>query len=283
MNHIQGSFTTRDGLSLFDQAWLPDGEPRCGLIILHGVCEHSGRYHNLVETLVPQGVAVLSFDLRGHGRSPGRRVYIDNWQEYLDDIHSFIAIIRQGHPNLPLFLYGHSLGSVLAMDYLQDHSLDWQGAVLSALPMSSIEAASPFMVALARFLSGFWPTFTLKSQVKTKDLARDAAVVQAYENDPLVFQVMTVRWGTEYMKELKNASTVATKINLPLLVIQGKDDRLCEPDAAQACYDKFSSQDKTFKLYPDRFHEVHNDFGWEEVVQDIGGWLEGHLQSVPSA
>lgn len=283
MRHIQGSFTTRDGLSLFDQAWLPDDEPRLGLIIIHGVCEHSGRYMNLVDTLVPQGVAILSFDLRGHGRSPGRRVYIDNWQEYLDDVHSFVGVIRQGHPNLPLFLYGHSLGSVLAMDYLQDHSQDWQGAVLSALPVSSVETVSPAIIALTRFLSGFWPTFTMKAQLKTKDLARDATVVQAYENDPLVFRVMTVRWGTEYMANLRDACTVASTIHLPLLVINGKDDRLCEPAPAESCYDKIASQDKTFKLYPDRFHEVHNDFGWQEVVQDIGSWLDSHLTTAPAS
>jgi acylglycerol lipase len=283
MRHIEGSFTTRDGLSLFDQVWLPDDEPRLGLVIIHGVCEHSGRYMNLVNALVPQGVAVLSFDLRGHGRSPGKRVYIDSWQEYLDDIQTFVAIIRQGHPNLPLFLYGHSLGSILALDYLEDHSQGWQGAILSAIPVSSLETASPAMVTLARFLSGFWPTFTLKSQVNTKDLARDTKVVQVYDNDPLVFRVMTVRWGTEYMAHLKNACHIATHITLPVLVINGANDRLCEPGPAQICFDGIASQDKTFKVYPDRFHEIHNDFGWEEVVQDIGGWMDGHLQSVPSA
>lgn len=282
MNHIQGSFTTRDGLSLFDQVWLPDGEPQLGLIIVHGVCEHSGRYMNLVEKLVPQGIAVLSYDMRGHGRSPGKRVFIDSWQEYLDDLQTFVAIVRQGHPKLPLFLYGHSLGSLIAMDYLQDHAQGWQGVVLSALPMSSVETVSPAILAITRLLSGFWPTFTLKSQVVTTNLARDPQVVQAYENDPLVFRVMTVRWGTEYLGHLKNAPIVATKIDLPLLVVQGEKDRLCEPEPAQALFDKFASQDKTFNLYPDRFHEIHNDFGWEEVVQDISSWMTAHLP-VPSA
>ncbi len=109
MEHDEGTFEGSGGLELYQQFWRPGGRPRAALAIVHGMGEHSGRYRNVVDALVPMGYAVHGFDLRGCGRSPGQRGHIDAWSQFRDDAGAFLRAVEEQEPRVPLFLMGHSM------------------------------------------------------------------------------------------------------------------------------------------------------------------------------
>lgn len=279
MHRSEETFQGQSGLELYSQSWHPSGETKAALAIVHGVAEHSNRYLNLVNGLVEQGYALYAYDQRGHGQSEGQRGYIESWSEYRLDFGSFLDLVRQREPALPLFAYGHSAGALIILDYLLHGSNALAGVVVSASPIDSSKAASPALIATARLLSRIWPTFSLKTPIDPSQLSCDARVVQAYQDDPTVFKVLTVRWGTEYLNTQNWVKEHASGINLPILIIHGGEDMLCAPEGSQNIYDQVSSVDKTLIIYPSYFHEIHNEPGHATVVQDINTWMEAHLES----
>jgi len=279
MHRSEETFQGQSGLELYSQSWHPSGETKAALAIVHGVAEHSNRYLNLVNVLVDQGYALYAFDQRGHGQSEGQRGYIESWSEYRLDLGVFLDLIRQREPSLPIFAYGHSMGALVILDYLLHGSNSLSGVIVSASPIDSSKAASPVLVATARLLSHIWPTFSLSTPINPSQLSCDARVVQAYQEDPTVFKILTVRWGTEYLNTQNWVKDHASGINLPILIIHGGEDTLCDPEGSQYLYDQISSVDKTLIIYPSYFHEIHNEPGHTTVVQDINTWMEAHLES----
>src|SRR5512136_567634 len=122
MRHNEDHFTTPDGAGIYTQAWLPDSTPQAVILIVHGLGEHSGRYGNYVAYFVPRGYALYSFDARGHGRSSGARGYVERFDRYVEDIERRAAQARSDWPGPPLFILGHSLGSLMALSYARQHS-----------------------------------------------------------------------------------------------------------------------------------------------------------------
>src|SRR5512137_1417329 len=117
MQHIEGSFRGVGGLELYRRCWQPESEPRAAVVLVHGVGEHSGRYMNVVGPLVEDGYAVYSYDQRGHGVSPGPRVHIDRWTEYREDLTTYVSDVAEQVGDVPVVLYGHSMGSLVVLDY----------------------------------------------------------------------------------------------------------------------------------------------------------------------
>src|SRR6476620_10119184 len=116
MRHETGTFTGRGGVMLFRQSWLPDSPPRAVLVNLHGLGDHSSLYPALPDFMIPRGIAVHAFDLRGHGRSAGQRAYLDDWRDYRDDVDTFVRLVSAGLSRRP-FLLGSSLGGLIVLDY----------------------------------------------------------------------------------------------------------------------------------------------------------------------
>ena len=277
MHRSEETFQGQSGLALYSQSWHPSGKTKAKLAIVHGVAEHSDRYMNLVNGLVEQGYALYAYDQRGHGKSEGQRGYIESWSEYRADFDTFLKLVREGEPSVPLFLYGHSMGALVILDYLLHESNGIQGVIISGSPIDSSKAVSPALVITARLLSRIWPTFSMTSPVQPSQLSCDARVVQAYEEDPSVFKVMTVRWGTEYLATQDWVKDHASEIKLPILILHGGEDMLCAPEGSEFLFEAISSEDKTLKIYPSYFHEVHNEPGYVTVIEDINNWMESHL------
>jgi alpha-beta hydrolase superfamily lysophospholipase len=278
MEHREQVFQGQSGLTLFSQSWHPASQPKAVLVIMHGVAEYSDRYHNLVDDLVDLGCVLYTYDQRGHGRSEGQRGYIESWSDYREDLDLFLELVRKEVPSLPLFAYGHSMGALVILDYLL-HGLDkLAGVIVSGSPIETSNAASPLLIATARLLSRFWPTFSLSSPINPAQLSCDARVVQAYQEDPMVFKVLNVRWGMEYLNTQNWVKANAAGIELPILIIHGGKDLLCDPEGSEYLYDQIGSVDKTLKIYPSYFHEIHNEPGHDRVIEDINTWIDDHIQ-----
>ncbi len=276
MQHTEGHFTSTDGLNIYYQAWLPDEPQRGLLVIVHGLGEHGGRYPRVVEKLVPAGFALYAMDNRGHGRSGGKRGYISAWKDFRRDLGQFVSLVRRRHPETPLFLMGHSLGGLIALDYALHHPEGLRGVVASA-PAVRNKGISPLLMAAARVLSYLAPAMTIQTGLEAAAISREAQVVQEYLDDPLVHGLGTPRLARESEKAMDWVNAHADQWRLPLLVLHGEADRLVPIEGSRAFFEAAPVKDKRFIAYPEGYHESHNDLHHEQAVGDILAWLEAHL------
>jgi len=277
MKHQEGFFRGVREANIYYQGWLPEGEPKAILLVVHGLAEHSGRYGNIVNHFVPLGYAVYGIDHFGHGKSDGTRVYVKRFDDYTNTLKVYFDKVRGSQPDKPIFLVGHSMGGLIGAVYLLDHQAELAGAVLSGPAVKIPEYVTPFILFMGKMLSALVPKYGLLP-LDANGVSRDPAVVQAYVNDPLVYRgKMTARLAAEMLKAMLTASAQAARITLPIMIVQGSADRLVNPAGAQMLYDAVSSVDKEIKIYDGLYHEVFNEPEHDKVLRDVEIWLELHL------
>jgi len=280
MKHQDGNFNSVRNTNIYYQSWMPEDEPKAILLIAHGLAEHSGRYMNLVNHMVPSGYAVYGIDHIGHGKSEGRRVHVERFQDYTKPLKTYFDMICAWHPKKPIFLIGHSMGGLISAAYLLEHQETLSGVVLSGPGIKVPENISKATIFAGKMFSIILPTVGL-IQLDAKSISRDKAVVDAYLNDPLVYNgKITARLAAELIKTMQDVTQEAAKIKLPIMIAQGSDDKLVDPKGAQLLYDSIGSKDKTIKLYPDFYHEIFNEPEHELVLNDVETWIEEHLEKM---
>ena len=277
MKHQEGVFIGVRDAGLYYQGWLPEGEVRAVLLIVHGLAEHSGRYMNLVNRFVPLGYAVYGIDHVGHGRSEGRRLYVERFVDYTEPLKTYSDMARCWQPDKPVFLVGHSMGGLIGALYLIAHQEELAGAVLSGPAVKVPGKISPATMIIGRMLSALIPKAGLVS-LEAEGVSRDPAVVKAYLADPLVCRgKMTARLGAEMIGAMERVGAEANRITLPVLILQGGADRLVDPSGARMLYEKVASSDKKLIVYEGFFHEVFNEPEHDRVLSDVEQWLAGHF------
>ena len=277
MKHKEGRFKGLKNFSLYYQCWLPDGKPKAVPLVAHGVAEHSGRYKNLVNYFVPKGYAVYAFDYRGHGKSEGMRSYVDRFSDYLADLKTFFDIVRKEHRDAKIFLVGHSMGPTIAVPYAVEHQQELAGMITSGASLVASPTVSPALLAIAGIISALAPKMGV-SVLDASTISRDKAVVDAYVNDPLVFRgKIPARTGAELAKMWKTLPEEMSKIKLPVLIMHGSADQLCDPAGSKLLYERVGSKDKTLKLYKGFYHEIFNEPEHKQVMADVETWLKKHL------
>ena len=277
MRHQEGVFRGVRSRSLYYQGWLPDGVVRAILLVVHGLAEHSGRYMNLVNRFVPLGYAVYGIDHIGHGRSEGRRLFVERFADYLEPLATYADMVRSWQPNKPVFLVGHSMGGLISALHLIAHQDKLAGAVLSGPSIKAPGDVPKAVIIIGRALSVLFPRLGLL-RLEAEGVSRDPAVLKAYLDDPLVCRgKMTARLGAELLAAMARIVIEANRITLPLLILQGGADRLVDPSGAQLLYEKVSSLDKQLIVYEGFYHEVFNEPQHDRVLSDVEQWLEGRL------
>ncbi len=276
MRHQEGFFNGVRNASIYFQNWLPEGEPKGILLIVHGLAEHSGRYMNVVNHFVPQGYAVYGLDHLGHGKSSGTRVYVKRFEDYAETLKIYFDRI---HPSKPVFLVGHSMGGLIGAIYLLDHQAELTGAVLSGPAVKVPDKITPGIIFVGKVLSALVPKFGLL-ELEAEGVCRDSAVVNAYINDPLVYRgKTTARLAAEMLKAMQMIGIRASKIALPIMIVQGGADRLVAPAGARMLYDSVGSAEKELRVYEGFYHEVFNEPEHEKVLADVERWMEARLDS----
>ena len=276
MRAKEGTFKGAGGLELYHLAWLPDGEPKAVLILVHGLGEHCGRYNNLVNHLVPRGDAIYSFDHRGHGRSPGPRGHVDRWKDFRADVRRLLSRVQAEQPGVPVFLFGHSMGGLIALNYVLHDPSGLRGIIASA-PGLDTGGLSPVMLRLARVLSRVAPRLPLPSGLDPEGISRDTEVIERYKQDPLTHSKGTPRAATEGTDAVRWTNAHAADLDLPLLLYYGTADRLVPPAAARRFFERVTHPDKTLHEYEGTYHEPHNDLDKAQVFADIERWLEARV------
>jgi len=279
MEHQEGFFKGIRNTQIYYQTWLPDGDPKGILLVVHGLAEHCGRYMNLVNHFVPLGYAVYGMDHVGHGKSDGVRVHVQRFEDFTDTLRTFFDMIKNWHPETPIFMVGHSLGGLIAAIYLLEHPSELTGAVLSGPSVKIPDHISSATIFLGKMFSALIPKLGLVG-LDPAGVSRDPAVVEAYINDPLVYGgKTTARLAAEIVRAMQRVSAEGSGITLPVLIIQGGQDRLVDPSGAQMLYEKIGSKDKIIKIYDSLYHEVFNEPEHDQVLSYVEGWLESHLGS----
>jgi len=277
MEHREGIITGLKNLDLYYQCWLPEGEPRAVLLVVPGLAEHTGRYTNLVDYFVPRGYAVYGLDHCGHGRSEGLRCHVERFSDYLDDLKTFFDLVRAEHGAASIFLVGHSMGGTIATAYAIQHQEELAGLILSAATLKVGSSVTSVQILAARVLSAVLPKIGV-SVLDSSAISQDQAVVDAYDNDPLVYRgKIRARLGAELLKTLQALPDQTPRINLPILIMQGKADQLSDPEGSKMLYEKVASKDKTLRLYEGQYHEIFNEPERGQVFADMEAWLDIRL------
>ncbi|HUW09810.1 MAG TPA: lysophospholipase [Anaerolineae bacterium] len=276
MHHYEDTFEGQGGLQLFAQSWRPAESPRASLAVLHGFGEHSDRYGNVVDWFLPKGYLVGAFDMRGMGRSPGRRGHIGDWNELREDVRLFLQWLKAQEPSAPTFLLGHSQGGLIALDYALHNTDGLVGVIASAPAIGSLPVSAPMML-VAKLFSRIWPTFAQDVKLDASALSRDPQVPADYTSDPLVHGMATARLGTEMMKAIETTQALACEMKLPCLIVHGAADRLVPHECSLTFYESMVIEDKERREYPGGYHEGFNDVHKEKVLADVERWVERHL------
>ncbi len=277
MKHEEHTFTGHEDQKLYYQTWRPDDAPIATLIIVHGLGEHSGRYMNLVNKIVPDGVTVYAFDHRGHGRSADKMVaHVNSWDEYRGDVAAFVQMAAKNEADTPLFLMGHSMGGLIVTNYVLHHSDKLRGVIISAPPLGEVDV-SPILRGVGKVMSALKPDFAIDNGLDVNGISRDPEVVAAYENDPLVHGKVSARWSTEFFKTIDWTRAHAADFKPPVLMIHGEADSLGPIAGSRAFFKQIKQEDKTYVAYEGGYHESLNDLHHAEAAAEIEKWIQARV------
>jgi alpha-beta hydrolase superfamily lysophospholipase len=273
MTEAIGTYTASDGTEIFTRSWIIDS-PRYDMLIVHGLGEHSGRWTGPAEYFTGHGANVYSYDLRGHGRSGGDRVDIEDFALFYNDISEMAArtVARSGRPWV---LYGHSLGGLECAGYLiNDVDPHPNLAVLSAPAMTATRGIDNVLKVAASILGTIAPKMSVPSSITGEQLSSDASVGEAYFADELVETKATTRFGKAIFSEQAKLADRHGEITTQTLVIHGADDELVQPSASAGLA---ASGGVERKVYPGLRHEMHNEPESAQVLGDITDWIDRKL------
>jgi alpha-beta hydrolase superfamily lysophospholipase len=268
-----------DDITFYMQGWEPQGKPKAVVCLIHGLSEHTGRYAHVGKAFNDAGYTLFGFDLRGHGRSGGPRGHFPSLDVVMQDIQQFVNFQRQNNPNLPLFLYGHSLGGLLTLAYALQHGEGLKGVIVTGAALRSPLQDQKAKVALANVLGSLFPKLTLASGLENAAISHDEDFVQKYVNDPLVSNKASLGLGKTAMSAIDLCFARATEFEPPLLIMHGTVDKITSASGSEdfARLAGETNRDVTLKLWDGMYHEVHNEIGKEEVIWTMIGWMDKHL------
>jgi alpha-beta hydrolase superfamily lysophospholipase len=251
-------------------------QPKAVVAIVHGFGEHSGRYTHWANYFNQAGFACIGFDLRGHGKSEGKRGYVPKFDIFWDDLDYFLAEVQTRYPALPVILYGHSLGGCIVLSYLVNRKPRLAAVVATSSFIRLAFKPSPILVALGKFTNLFYPAFTQKSDLDTKHLSRDAKVVSDYENDPLVHGDVSSGLGIGMLIQGEQLAHYQGHIETPLLLTHGAQDQVTSPEGTKAFYQN-TTGNRTLKIWENLYHETHNEPEQKEVFDYTLNWINANI------
>lgn len=277
MIHLDGRFKGAGDTYVAYQTWHPKGQVKAAILLVHGLGEHSSRYMGLVSQLVPLGYAIYAIDHIGHGKSDGARKHINAFTDFTDTLDIYFERVKNWHgADKPIFLLGHSMGGLIAANYLLANQQLFAGAILSAPALKISDDIPLLKLLLGKLLAVVLPKAGILPINPTK-VSRDPEVVQAYLDDPLIHKGKTsARLASELLKAMQQVHAKAKIIKLPVLILQGTADVIVNPEGAQEFYDEITSPDKMLKMYDGLYHEVFNEPEKKQVFDDLKNWLAAH-------
>ena len=274
-----GTLTSADGVKIFFRHYPAEAE-RARMVIAHGLGEHSGRYRNVVERMLPNGISVWVPDHRGHGQSEGKRGHILNFVQYLADLRLSVELAGEGRPEgMKCFLLGHSMGGLIALYFAQQYPGFIDGVVASSPALGMAIEVPGVKKVLGLLMSYIWPGLAMGNELDAGKVSHDPEVVRAYKTDPLVHDRVSARFFTEFLAAMEIVYIQASALKVPTLLQVAGDDQLVNARSSVQFFKQLDIEDKTLHVYEGRYHEIYNE-GEDlrrQVIEDLEDWLETHL------
>ncbi len=266
------NLTSKDGLILFSRTWLAEN-PKAVIALVHGFGEHCGRYAHVAKFFNDNGYSVFAFDNRGHGKSEGKRGHAPSYDSYLYDIDLFLDYVIAQSTGKPIFLYGHSMGGNLVLNYVLKRKTTLKGVIASGPWIQLAFQPKPILVTVGKLMRSVVPGFTQDSGLVQSHISKDPAVVEAYKNDPLVHGKITASASIGLLEAAAFLNSYAGEMPVPTLIMHGDEDLLTSQPASEE-FAKRVGGSVTYKKWKGMYHEIHNEPQKIEVLNYTLGWLE---------
>jgi alpha-beta hydrolase superfamily lysophospholipase len=279
MQETDFSLVSAGQVNLVGRIWLPDEPARAVVCLVHGQGEHSGRYAHVARVLTAAGYVILALDLPGHGRSGGKRGGEVTYENYLSDVQSLLDTAARRYPDLPVFLYGHSMGGNLVLNFVLRRKPVLRGVIATGPWLRLAFAPSPALLLAGRVMYKLAPNLTMKTNLDTAYLSRDHDVVEAYIHDPLVHSMISAQLGLDIGAAGEWALAHASQFPLPLFLAHGGADAITSPAASRQFAAAIPGERCTLTIYDNLYHEIHNEPEQGIVLADITAWMQNRLMA----
>ncbi len=277
MKHLETKWKSSDNLEIYAQGWIPENmSVKAVVCLVHGLGEHTLRYRKTAEALSEEGYILFGADLRGHGKSEGKRGHFPSIGAIHGDIDQMLDQARLFFPGLPLFLYGHSLGGILVLHYGLKSNPVVKGVIATSPGLHNALEKQPAKVMAAKMLGTLLPGLTISSGLDANALSRDSQVVEDYKNDPLVHNKMSMGFGKIMLGVNSVTLKHAGEFPLPLLLMHGKNDLLSFPSGSIEFAAPLGEK-CTLVLWKDAWHELHNEPISMDVLKSMTNWMGNRL------
>lgn len=277
MNERSFELVCEDGSRRFAAEWreASDVPVKAVIAIVHGMGEHLGRYTHVAKMFTENGYAAFSFDQCGHGRTEGKRGHTTSYDALLDGVGAMLAEAQQRYPGLPIYIFAHSMGGNVAINYILRRKPNIAGAIVTGPWLKLAFNPPPLQVIAARIVQRLFPAYTTNRPMKGDHLTSDPVMIKRYQEDPLGHGSITARFffsvQTAGLWALKHAS----EWKVPLLLMHGGNDKVTSINASRQFAESVGPL-CTFMEWPDYKHELHNELEREDVFDVMLEWLGNH-------
>ncbi len=271
------NFMTPDGFKIHTVYWQPTSESDRVVILVHGLSEHSGRYQHVAEHLTQAGYHVYSQDNRGHGLSSGERQHLSSHTSFINDLKQHYDRIKQNHPNSKIFMLGHSLGSVISLQFVLTNPKAIDALIVTGTATDVAPSVSPILRTIGNVLNRISKNMPISPPGGNEALTKDPDMLRAAAADELFYHGWTktgiAKFALDMGEEIQNR---ASEITLPILIMHGKEDEVTPVSGSEIMYERVSSTDKTIKLWDGMRHEILNEVDRAAVLALVTDWLSQH-------
>jgi alpha-beta hydrolase superfamily lysophospholipase len=272
MKREEFTIRTSDGLHLFAATFEPEDTAHGHVCLVHGIGEHFGRYAGLIEFMTDAGFGLTTFDLRGHGRSEGPIAHSPSLGMLMEDIDLVVSGSIEAHRGIPHFIFGHSMGACLVLNYVLRRRPHLVGAIAASPGLRTTRPTPVWKMLLGRILSAIRPSHVFYNGLRAEDQSRDPEVVRALRSDPFYRFLISARLGMDVIQAGEWAIAHASEFPIPLLLMHGTADRVTSWKATEEFAGKVPG-DCTLKLWDGLYHELHNEPEKEQVLGYAVQWM----------
>jgi len=274
-NAMDFNIKLKSGQILRGMLHSPGENTKAVVILVHGLGEHVNRYNKWAAMFSREGIGFAGVDLPGHGKSDGKRGNIKNYDTLFEMIDILLNSCRKTFPGTPLFLYGHSLGGGIVLNYLLHKNPKIKGAIITSPWCRLSFEPSRGKVLLASVMKSLLPGLTQPSGLVVDHISHDAAVVEEYRKDPLVHDKISVGLFHSAMNAATYSINHANGLKVNTLLIHGSEDMICSPEGSREFASKTSLAE--LKIWEGGFHELHNEPFREEVFTFMMTWINNQI------
>ncbi len=276
-NYQEFKLISVDGTVLKGRLWRPSNKPRATICLVHGFGEHSARYDSWARRFCDENIMVYAVDYRGHGKSEGKRGVVNSIAEINDDINAMLRRCKGSWHDVPNFIYGHSMGGALVLNFLVKRRSDFDGAIITSPWLGLVNTPSPTKLKLIKLLDYIFPRVTVSSGIKSNQMSTDSELVMDRENDPLMHGKISVRLFNQIQARTESLMNDSLNIRIPILLAHGLADPITNPETTRKWAEKYTPL-TTFIGYENALHELHNEPIAKDLFNEIINFIDKSIE-----